>query len=86
MCMLHGVAESDGSSEVKPDIPVFLAKEADSAVLLVHPLLRNFAVDYVCAGSTATGVGGVLHSSSYVFHEYSAVTEVVPIFDPLSTV
>lgn len=80
-----GFAEGDGSTEVKSDIPVLLAEEIDSAILLLYAVLRDFTVDDVCTGSPAASVGCLLHSSGDVFYEYSAVTKVFPIFDTVST-
>lgn len=73
-----------GFEEGKLDLPVLLAEEADSAVLLLYTLLCYLTIDDVCAGSTIASVGGLLHSSSYVLHEYPALAKILPIPYPVS--
>lgn len=82
LCLV--VSAALGFKKSEPDLPVLLAEEADSAILLLHTFLCDLTIDDVRAGSTIARVGSLLHSSSDVLHEYPALAQVLPIPYPVS--
>lgn len=72
--------------EGKYDLPILPSEEAYPTILLIHPLLHHPSYDNVCARSTTSSVGGVLHSSDHVASERAPVTEVLPFSRALSPV